>query len=131
MSTGEVLVSWAWNETYPTMVEEGRPIAFQREPAEGSSVWLCGFVNMVNGPGNEDKVYDYANAFLSASTTLPLVSAGWGSANAAAMADQVSEEDLVASGLGPIAAPVFAQLPTSIESRERHAETFEQIKSGF
>jgi spermidine/putrescine transport system substrate-binding protein len=131
MSTGEVLVAWAWNETFPTMVEEGRPIGFQREPAEGSSVWLCGLVNMANGPGSEDKVYDYANAFLSTDTTIPLVTAGWGSANAKAMAEQVSEEDLVASGLGQISAPIFAQLPIPVESRERHAQTFEEIKAGF
>jgi spermidine/putrescine transport system substrate-binding protein len=131
MSSGEVLVSWAWNETYPTMVEEGRPIAFQREPAEGSSVWLCGLVNMANGPGNEQKVYDYANAFLAPTTTLPLVEAGWGSANATSMADQISEEDLTASGLGQISAPIFAQLPIPVESRERHAATFEEIKAGF
>jgi len=38
MSTGEILVSWAWNETYPTMLEEGRPIAFQREATEGELI---------------------------------------------------------------------------------------------
>lgn len=131
MSTGEVLVAWAWNETFPTMQEEGRPIGFQREPAEGSSVWLCGFVNMADGPGSEDKVYDYANAFLSPQTVLPLVEGGWASANDAALREQVSEEDLTAAGLGTIDAPIFAQLPIEIPSRERHAETFEQIKAGF
>jgi spermidine/putrescine transport system substrate-binding protein len=131
LSTGEVLVAWAWNETYPTMKEEGRPIGFQREPAEGSSVWLCGMVNLVNGPGSEDKVYDYVNAFLSPETTVPLVEAGWATANDAALHDQVTEEDLTASGLGTIEAPIFAQLPISIESRERHARVFEEIKAGF
>ena len=28
-------------------------------------------------------------------------------------------------------APIFAQVPISIESRERHAQTFEEIKAGF
>jgi spermidine/putrescine transport system substrate-binding protein len=109
LASGEVVAAWAWNETYPTLQAEGRPIAFQREPAEGSSVWLCGFVNMVDGPGSEDKVYDYANSFHSAETAPVLVAAGWGSANAAAMAAGITEEDLTASGLGPIEAPVFAQ----------------------
>jgi spermidine/putrescine transport system substrate-binding protein len=131
MSTGEVLVSWAWNETYPTMQAEGRPIAFQREATEGSSIWLCGFVNLANGPGSEDKVYDYANAFLSEQTVPVLVSAGWGSANAAGMEAQITPEDLVASGLGQVEAPIFAQLPISLEERERHATVFEEIKSGF
>ena len=130
MATGDVLVAWAWNEPLPTMKEEGRPIGFQREPAEGSSVWLCGFVNLANGPGNEDKAYDYANAFLSEQTAPALVAAGWGSGNAAGM-QNITEEELTASGLGTIEAPVFAQLPISIADRERHASTFEEIKAGF
>jgi spermidine/putrescine transport system substrate-binding protein len=131
MSTGEILASWAWNETYPTMKDEGRPIAFQREAAEGSSVWLCGLVNMKDGQGSEDKAYDYVNAFLDPSTTVPLVATGWGHSNAAAMAAQITAEDLEASGLGTISAPVFAQVAVSNESRERHAEEFEMIKAGF
>jgi spermidine/putrescine transport system substrate-binding protein len=59
-----------------------------------------------------------------------LVAAGWGSGNAAGM-ETITEEDLTASGLGTIEAPIFAQLPISIESRERHAATFEEIKAGF
>ncbi|WP_210529725.1 ABC transporter substrate-binding protein [Rubellimicrobium arenae] len=131
MSTGEVLVAWAWNETFPTMKEEGRPIGFQREPQEGSSIWLCGLVNMVNGPGSEDKVYDYVNAFLAPSSTAALASNGWGHANAVALAEQIPADVLEASGIGQISAPIFAQLPISIESRERHAQTFEEIKAGF
>jgi spermidine/putrescine transport system substrate-binding protein len=131
MSTGEILVAWAWNETYPTMKDEGRPIAFQREAVEGSSVWLCGLVNMTNGAGSEDKAYDYVNAFLDPRTTVPLVSTGWGHANAAAMEAQITPEDLVYSGLGEIDVPVFAQVSVSNAQRERHAETFEMIKAGF
>ncbi len=131
MSTGEVLASWAWNETYPTMKAEGRPLGFQREATEGSSVWLCGLVNMVESQGSEDKVYDYVNAFLDPSTTVPLVETGWGHSNAAAMAAQITAEDLVASGLGPISVPVFAQVAVSNAQREKHAETFEMIKAGF
>ncbi|TNC71438.1 ABC transporter substrate-binding protein [Rubellimicrobium roseum] len=130
MSTGEVLVSWAWNETYPTMKAEGRPIGFQREPEQGSSVWLCGMVNLVNGPGNEDKAYDYVNAFLAPATAPVLVEAGWGSANTKGM-EGIGDETLTESGLGTVEAPIFAQLPISIESRERHAQTFEEIKAGF
>lgn len=131
MSTGEILVSWAWNETYPTMKGEGRPIAFQREATEGSSVWLCGLVNMTDGAGSEDKAYDYLNAFLDPRTTLPLVTNGWGHANAAAMAAQITEADLEAAGLGAIDVPVFSQVSVSNDQRERHAETFEMIKAGF
>ena len=115
----------------PAMVAEGRPIAFQREPVEGSSVWLCGMVNMADGAGSEDKVYDYVNAYLSAESAPALVASGYGSANAVALAASTTPEELTAAGLGQIAAPVFSQLPITIESRDRHAEEFETIKSGF
>ena len=131
LSSGEILVSWAWNETYPTMVEEGRPIAFQREATEGSSLWLCGYVNLVDGQGVEDKTYDYLNAMLAEASVVPLLDAGYGSANKAALTSQVTEEDLEASGLGAIDVPVLAQLPMSNAERERQAETFELIKAGF
>ncbi|SLN42225.1 Spermidine/putrescine-binding periplasmic protein precursor [Aquimixticola soesokkakensis] len=130
MATGEVLVSWAWNETLPTMVEESFPIGFQREAAEGSSLWLCGYVNLKDGPGDEEKAYDFLNAFLDPSTTEPLLDAGWGQSNKPAL-DALGEEALVAAGLGPIAAPVLAQLPMPIALREQQSEEFEKIKAGF
>ncbi len=130
LATGEVLVSWAWNETLPTMVEEGFPIGFQREAEEGSSLWLCGYVNLKNGPGVEAKAYDFLNAMLDPSSTQALLDAGFGQANAAAMA-QIGEEALTAVGLGPIDAPVLAQLPISGQQRERQSAEFEKIKAGF
>ena len=131
LSSGEILVSWAWNETYPAMVEEGRPIAFQREAEEGSSLWLCGYVKLASGQGSDDKAYDYLNAFLSEPSVVPLLEAGYGSANATALNALVTDEDLEASGLGEIDAPILAQLPKSNEMREKHTAMFEMIKAGF
>jgi spermidine/putrescine transport system substrate-binding protein len=129
LSSGEVLVAWAWNETLPTMADEGFPIGFQREAEEGSSLWLCGYVNMAGGE-NEDMVYDYVNAMLDPSSTTALLEAGYGQANAVAMEGQ-GEEALAAAGLGTIDAPILAQLPLPGELREKHNETFERIKAGF
>ena len=52
-------------------------------------------------------------------------------ANDAAFTEQVTEEEQIAGGLGPIDAPVLAQLPMDGALRERQAETFERIKAGF
>ena len=82
LASGEILVSWAWNETYPTMVEEGRPIGYQRQATEGSSLWLCGYVNLADGQGSEDKAYDYINAVLAPSSVVPLLNEGFGRAPA-------------------------------------------------
>ena len=130
MASGEVLVAWAWNETLPTMVDEGFPIGFQREAEEGSSLWLCGYVNMKEADGNEDQVYDFLNSMLDESATAALLDAGFGQSNAVAMENQ-GEEALTAGGLGTISAPVLAQLPIPGELREKQAEAFERIKAGF
>jgi spermidine/putrescine transport system substrate-binding protein len=49
------------------------PSPSSARPAEGSSLWLCGFVNMADAPGSEDKAYDFVNAFLDPSSTSALV----------------------------------------------------------
>ena len=130
LSSGEVLISWAWNETLPTMADEGFPIGFQREAEEGSSLWLCGYVNMAQSDGEEDLAYDYLNAMLDPSATEPLLASGFGQSNEVAMQDQ-GEAALEASGLGQIDAPVLAQLPMDGQLRQRQAEAFERIKAGF
>lgn len=130
MATGEVLISWAWNETYPTMAEEGRPVGFNRETTEGSSLWVCGYVNLAKGEGDDAKVYDYLNAVLGEGSAAALLEDGFGQANAKNMA-QFGEEELEAGGLGTISVPVLAQLPMSQALRDKQAEAFEMIKAGF
>ena len=130
MATGEVLVAWAWNEVFPALVEEGLPAGYQREPAEGSSLWLCGYVNMAAGEGSEDKAYDYINAVLDPASTEPLLMSGFGHANRSGMG-AFSEEELTAAGLEAIDAPVLAQLPLPNDVREKHSAEFEKIKAGF
>ncbi len=130
LATGEVVVAWAWNETLPTMVGEGYPIAFEREPDGGSSLWLCGYVKLKDGEGSEDQAYDYINAILDPSATQPLLDAGYGHSNAAAMGER-SDEELTAVGLGEIDAPILAQLPMDTDLRQRQSEAFERIKAGF
>ena len=130
MASGEVLVAWAWNEVPVALAEEGFPVGFQRNTVEGSSVWLCGYVNMAEGQGDEDRAYDYVNAMLSEASAGPLLENGFGSANAAAL-EALGSEALEAAGLGEVSVPVLAQLPISNEQRALQAEAFERIKAGF
>ncbi|MGG7645849.1 ABC transporter substrate-binding protein [Rhodovulum sp. YNF3179] len=131
MSSGEVLISWAWNET-PTVLEaEGHPIAFEREAEEGSSTWFCGYVNLKDGPGSEDKAHDFINAWLAQGSADYIVNEwGYGHGNAAAMAE-IPQETLVEVGLGPVDAPLLPQVPMDQELRNRMLEEFERIKAGF
>ncbi|MFN3938343.1 MAG: ABC transporter substrate-binding protein [Gemmobacter sp.] len=131
MAAGAVLVSWSWNDGVALLREEGFPVGFQREPAEGSSTFVCGFVKMANAPGNEDKLYDYVNSWTRADAARVLIDAlGYGHSNAVGMA-QKSEEELEEAGLGAVEAPTLAQVPTDPALRERMIAEFEKIKAGF
>ncbi|GAA5080981.1 extracellular solute-binding protein [Roseibacterium beibuensis] len=130
MASGQVLAAWVWNEVPVALAEEDFPVGFARNTEEGTSVWLCGYVNMTEGEGSEDLVYDYVNALLSEASAGPLLENGFGSANDAAL-QALGAEALEASGLGEVTVPVLAQLPISNEQRERQAEAFERIKAGF
>lgn len=130
IGSGEVLAAWVWNEVPVAMAEEGFNVGFARNTTEGTSVWLCGYVNMVEAPGDEAQAYDYVNALLSEGSAGPLLGNGFGSANDAAL-QALGAEAMEAAGLGEVTVPVLAQLPISNEQRERQAEAFERIKAGF
>jgi spermidine/putrescine transport system substrate-binding protein len=131
MKTGEVLVAWSWNDGIALAQDEGMPVEFNREAAEGSSTFFCGYVNVKDGPGNEDKVYDFINAMLAQTSSPALVDAlGYAHSNDAGMAT-LTAETLADAHLSPVSAPLFMQAPTSTELREKMIAEFELIKSGF
>lgn len=131
MATGEVQISWAWNETPVQMQGDDYNVGFQREAAEGSSSWFCGYVNLVDGPGSEDKAHDFIESFLSTETADYIVNEwGYGHSNTVAMAS-FGEETLTEVGLNDISAPQLAQLPMENALREMMIQEFERIKAGF
>ena len=131
MGTGEVLVAWSWNETPVTMSGEGLPIGFQREATEGSSLWFCGYVNLVDGPGSEQKAHDFIEAWLNPAVTDYIVNEwGYGHGNADNMA-AIDADTLEEVGLGPIDVPILRQLPMDNRLREQMIQEFETIKAGF
>ncbi|MEM6594032.1 MAG: extracellular solute-binding protein [Pseudomonadota bacterium] len=131
MATGEVQIAWSWNETPVQMQADGYNVGFQREAAEGSSSWFCGYVNLVDGPGSEDKAHDFIESFLSAETADYIVNEwGYGHSNTAAMGS-FGTELLTEVGLNDISAPQLAQLPMDNALREQMIQEFERIKAGF
>jgi len=131
MATGEVLVSWSWNDGVALLQDEGFPVGFNRSPAEGASTWYCGYVNMKDAPGSEDKAYDFINSMLahgSAQTFLDEL--GYAHANNAAMAS-IAEDAKKAAFIDPVTTPLLPQTPVTAEARERKIQEFENIKAGF
>ena len=134
MQSGEVYLSWAWNETFSTMSYEGHPIAMKRDPIEGASSWVCGYAKLADGEGSDDKFYDFINAWLEPATADYLVGYwGYGHGNAAAMAEW-TQEDLAAVGLASseeARANTLWQAPVPTALREKMIAEFELIKAGF
>lgn len=131
MATGEVQIAWSWNETPVQMQGDGYNVGFQREAAEGSSAWFCGYVNLVDGPGSEEKAHDFIESFLSAETADYIVNEwGYGHSNTSAMRG-FGDEVLSEVGLNEISAPQLAQLPMDNALREAMIREFERIKAGF
>jgi spermidine/putrescine transport system substrate-binding protein len=131
MATGEVQVAWSWNDSIALMREEGFPVGFQREATEGASSWFCGYVNFKDAPGNEDKAYDFINAWLEHGSAKGLLeNFGYAHTNDAAMAS-ITAEELAAADVSPIDGTLLAQTPIDQAMRDRMLEEFEKIKAGF
>ncbi|MFN6977445.1 MAG: extracellular solute-binding protein [Gemmobacter sp.] len=131
MASGEVLLAWSWNDGVALMRSEGFPVGFNRTPAEGISTWFCGYVNLRNSPGSEDKAYDFINAWLEHGSARGLLdNFGYAHANDAAMAT-IPFDDLVAADVNPIDGILLAQTPMDPAQRERFLVEFEKIKAGF
>jgi spermidine/putrescine transport system substrate-binding protein len=131
MASGEVQVAWSWNDPVAILLGENFPVGFNRAPAEGAATWFCGMVNIKDGPGSEDKLYDYMNSILAPTSAQPLLDAiGYALANDAAMAT-IDAEALKAAYVDPVTTTLFAQTPPTPELREKMIEEFELIKSGF
>lgn len=131
MASGQVQVAWSWNDAIALMRGEGFPVGFQRSPKEGVATWFCGYVNLKDGPGKEDKAYDYINAFLAPTSAKQLVEKiGYASSNAEGM-KTVSPEELKAADIDPISTTLLAQVPLDQAMRDRMLKEFENIKAGF
>ena len=131
MASGQVDVAWSWNDGVTYLQADNYPVGFQRAPKEGSSNFICGFVNMKDGPGNEEKVYDFINAWLAPESAKGLLDTiGYGPTTKAAM-ETIKDEEAVKTGLGPIDAPILNQTPNSPQLREKQLAEFEKIKAGF
>ncbi|NIZ09536.1 extracellular solute-binding protein [Pseudooceanicola sp. HF7] len=131
LTTGEAAIAWGWNETPTTLAGEGVAVASNREAAEGSSSWFCGYVNVADGPNSEDAMYDFFNAWMDPASAEYIVEAwGYGNGNQAAM-KALGGDVLDGVGLGPVSAPVLAQSPLDNRLREQMISEFENIKVGF
>ena len=131
MASGEVLIAWSWPDAVTQLRSDGYNIGFQREAVEGSSAFLCGFIDMKDGPGSEDKVYDFMNGWYEPASAVTLLNDFGYSSSVPKNMEQFGTEVLATAGLGPLTVPVLNQLPIPGDMRGRMQEEFEKIKAGF
>ena len=134
MGSGEVVLAWAWNETSTTLKGEDQPVEINRGTEEGSSTWVCGYVNLAGGEGSEEKMYDFINAWLEPRTAEYIVNTwGYGHSNEAAMhsIDPAVLESTGFDNLGKYTKNTLWQAPIDPELREKAIAEFEKIKAGF
>ncbi|MCW1917680.1 extracellular solute-binding protein [Rhodobacter sp. KR11] len=131
MASGEVLISWSWNDAVAILQSEGFTVGFQRQPKEGASKFFCGFVNLKDAPGSEDKAYDFINAWLDDQTAKALLTlVGYATTQTGGMAT-IAPADLAAGYADPVEGTFLTQTPIDPGLRDRMVNEFEQIKSGF
>ncbi|MEI6799405.1 MAG: ABC transporter substrate-binding protein [Pseudomonadota bacterium] len=131
MASGEVVVSWSWNDTPALLRAENFPVGFQRQAKEGASSFFCGWVNLKDGPGKKDKAYDFINAWLDHGAAKALLdNVGYASTNTVAM-QGIDSAALKAADVDPLTTTLLAQTPLDPALRDRMVKEFEDIKAGF
>ena len=134
MASGEVNVAWAWNETAAQLIAAEHPVMMKRDTKEGISTWVCGYVRLKGGEGDEAKAYDFINAFLADNAAEYLVYEwGYGHSNQSALdkLDQDTLSDMGYTDLDSFRDKTLWQSPVPSGLRERMIAEFEKIKAGF
>ena len=131
MASGEVQVAWSWNDTIALLRSQNFPVGFQRQAKEGASNWFCGYVNLKNAPGKEDKAYDFINAWLDHGSAKGLLDNFGYAATEVESMKLIDPAALKAADVDQISTTLLAQTPLDPSLRDRMVNEFEQIKSGF
>ena len=131
MVSGQVLVAWSWNDPVALMRRENFPVGFQRQAKEGATSFFCGYVNMKDGPGSEQKAYDFINAWLDHGSAQGLLDGfGYATANDVSL-KALPAAELKAADVNPLDTTMLAQTPLDVAMRDRMLAEFEKIKAGF
>ena len=134
ITNDEVDIAWAWNETATVMQADGVPVTMNKDTKEGLSTWVCGYVLLESGEGDEDKAYDFLNSLMEDRVADYLVTAwGYGHASETGLAG-VDPQVLADTGFGDLERFVdrtLFQSPLPRELRQTMISEFEKIKAGF
>ncbi len=133
IASGEVAIAYAWAASASTLKAQGVPVTYM-QPKEGRVVWIDGFIMLKAGEGEEQRAYDYIDAWLSPETgRYMLAEYGYGHSNRKAF-ELVPKERLaeieITSPAEVLANGVFLR-EMDPALREAYVRMYEDVRAGF
>ncbi|MBL8582267.1 MAG: extracellular solute-binding protein [Rhizobiaceae bacterium] len=133
IASGEVVAAWTWSSSYKTLKSQGVPVKLMQKPKEGVSSWVAGFCRLKNG-GNEQKAYDYVDAWLSTETGKWLIeNYSYASVNRKSfdLVDPAILADIGLSAPSELLEQSLTNTAMAPELHERYSNMFLEVQSGF
>lgn len=132
MASGEVTIAFAWPAVYKDLKKQGVPVKYMR-PKEGVLAWAQGLLLMKNRQGDEQKAYDFADAWLDPRTGKWLMeNYGYGHANtkaAAMVSDAVKADIQLEDPIKTLETSFFIRdMPQNVY--QKYVQMYERVKSG-
>ena len=62
MTSGEIEMGWAWNQSELNLIWNEVPAKMMRAVDKGIATWVCGYVHLKSSTTPEDQIYDLLNA---------------------------------------------------------------------
>lgn len=133
LASGDLLASYAWNSAVLTLKNQGIDVVYMNSK-EGLWTWVCGLTMVADGQGDEDKAYDFIDAWISPASGKNLIEMyGYGHSNqeSFALVDHATLEDV---GLADPASMIansrfFGEIDPDV--RQKYIDIYLEIKAGF
>ncbi len=134
MAAGELVATYAWNDLYKTMTDQGLPVKYM-SPKEGARNWVCGLV--LTAPesrvASDERVYDFLDAMMSPETGAYLIDFfSYGASNKKSF-DLVPPERVAEVGLSNpeafLARGVLKPIPPEYD--QKYIELWEEVRLGL
>ena len=134
MTSGEIEMGWAWNQSELNLIWNEVPAAMLRNEAGDIATWVCGYTWLTSSDAPEDQIYDMLNALTTAESGQYIID-NWGYPHANAEAFAIADQEAIeAYGFADPAAFFENSLffdAVNPELEARMLSEFERIKAGF
>lgn len=132
MASGEVAIAFAWPAVFTDLQKQGVPVRYMR-PKEGVLGWALGMLLMNDRQGDEQKAYDFVDAWTNPSTGRWLIeNYGYGHSNRKSTegVDPAILANLMLEDPTKTLKDSYFMPPVSIEVQSAYVAMVERVKAG-